>query len=129
MIRILIADDNFRYRIWLRKLLANQSDWEICDDAADGQQAVAHAGTFQPQVIILDVQMPVMNGFDAARLILQTLPRTLILMQSLDREYAQLAKDRGAHGFLPKDDADELLIPVISALLRGEFYFPSIPAD
>jgi two-component system, NarL family, response regulator NreC len=129
MIRILIADDNFRYRIWLRKLLTIQKDWEVCSEAADGQQAVDQAGTFQPDVIILDVQMPVMTGFDAARLILQSLPRTLILMQSLDREYAQLAKDCGARGFLAKDDADELLIPVISAVLRGEFYFPSIAAS
>ena len=56
MIRILIADDNFRYRIWIRKLLANQSDWEVCDDASDGQQAVDHTRTFRPHVVILDVQ-------------------------------------------------------------------------
>jgi two-component system, NarL family, response regulator NreC len=129
MIRILIADDNFRYRIWVRKLLAPQSDWEVCGDATDGQEAVDQAGALQPYVIVLDVQMPVMNGFDAARLILQSLPLTLILMQSLDRDYAQLAKDCGARGFLPKDDADELLIPVISALLRGESYFPTIAAS
>jgi DNA-binding NarL/FixJ family response regulator len=129
MIRILIADDNFRYRIWIRKLLATQADWEVCGDATDGQQAVDQAVTLQPHVIILDVQMPVMYGFDAARLILQSLPDTLILMQSLDRDYAQLAKNCGARGFLPKDDADELLIPVISALLRGESHFPNIAAS
>jgi DNA-binding NarL/FixJ family response regulator len=74
--------------------------------------------------------MPVMNCFDAARQILQASPCVLILIVSLhdDRQYSQAAKYCGADGFLAKRDAAEFLRPTISAMLRGEFYFPIIAA-
>ena len=131
MIRILIVDDSLRNRMWVRKLLASQSDWEVCGEAVDGQQAIDRAASLQPHVIILDIQMPVMNGFDAARQILRAAPSILILILSLhhDSDYEQLAKDCGARGLLAKDEAEESLVPVISAVLRGELYFSNIPAN
>jgi two-component system nitrate/nitrite response regulator NarL len=130
MVRILIVDDKPDIRKMIREFLEAESDLMVCGEGADGQQAVDRAASLQPHVIVLDVSMPVMNGFDAARQILQASPRVLILILSLhdDRQYTLGAKDCGAHGFLAKRDAAEFLRPAISALLRGELYFPGIAA-
>jgi DNA-binding NarL/FixJ family response regulator len=130
MVRILVVDDSGQNRRCVRKMLKNQADWEVCGEATDGQRAVAQVETLAPDLVVMDIQMPIMNGIDATQQILRIRPHILILILSLhnDREYAHIAKDCGAHGFLAKDDADEHLIPAISALLRGDLYFPSVPA-
>ena len=99
--------------------------------AADGEQAVEAASTLRPSIVILDVHLPGITGFDAARQILKTSPDLLILILSIhdDPRYADAARDCGARGFLNKCNADEFLIPAISALLRGELYFPQLATD
>ena len=131
MTRILIVDDQPHIRKLVRGFLKNEAGWEICGEAADGQQAVEQAEALKPQVILLDIQLPVMNGFDAAKQILMASPRVLILILSIHQEahYAQGAKDCGARGFLPKHHVAEHLVPAVAALLRGELHFPSIAAD
>jgi DNA-binding NarL/FixJ family response regulator len=129
MVRILVVDDKANIREWVREFLAHKSEWQVCGEAADGLQAIERAASLQPQVIILDVSMPELNGFEAARRILKASPDILILILSLnyDRQYAQGAMECGAKGFVVKSDAAKVLIPAISALLRGELHFPPLP--
>jgi DNA-binding NarL/FixJ family response regulator len=131
MVRILVVDDRPEIRTSVREYIETQPGWEVCGEGADGEQAVEAASTLQPNVIILDVHMQRITGYDAARQILKTSPDILILMLSLhdDARHAEAARDCGAHGFLAKCDADEFLIPAISALLRGELYFPQLVTD
>jgi DNA-binding NarL/FixJ family response regulator len=126
MVRILVVDDKAYIRDWVREFLAHESEWQVCGEAADGYQAVEQAAVLQPHLIILDVSMPEMNGFDAARRILKTSPHILILILSLndDRMCAEGAKECGAKGFVVKSEAATILIPAISAVLRGELHFP-----
>lgn len=130
MVRILVVDDNTYIRDWVRDFLADQSGWQVCGQAEDGLQAVEQAATLQPHVIILDITMPLISGFEAARRILKASPQMLILILSLhnDRQTAEGARECGAKGFVVKSDAAMLLIPAISALLRGELHFPGIAA-
>jgi two-component system response regulator NreC len=128
MVRILVVDDKPNIRDWVREFLAAQSEWQVIGEAADGLKAVEQAASLHPRLIILDISMPEMNGFDAARQILKASPDILILILSLtyDRQYAQGAMECGAKGFVVKSDAAKVLIPAISALLRGELYFPPL---
>jgi CheY-like chemotaxis protein len=131
MVRILVVDDRADIRQYVRTYVETQLGWEVCGEAADGEQAVDIASTLRPNIIILDVHMQRMTGYDAARQILKTSPNILILILSLhdDVRHAEAARDCGAHGFLAKSDADEFLIPAISALLRGELYFPQLATN
>jgi DNA-binding NarL/FixJ family response regulator len=128
MVRILVVDDKAHVRVWIREFLASQRDWEVCGEAENGLQAVEQAARLQPHVIVLDVNMPEMNGLEAARRIIEALPRTLILMVSLhnNRQFAVDAKECGAKGFVVKSDAATTLRPAISNLLRGKLHFPEI---
>ena len=131
MVRILVVDDRPEIRTSVRDYIETQSGWEVCGEAADGEQAVDLASTLRPNVIILDVHLPGITGYDAARQIHKASPDILILIFSIhdDPRYADAARDCGAHGFLAKCNADEFLIPAISTLLRGERYFPQLTAD
>ena len=127
MTRILIVDDHRLIRRMIRDFLKNEAGWVVCGESADGQEAVRHAETLRPHVIILDFQMPVMNGFDAARNILRASPQILILILSTHDEpyFSELSKDCGAKGFLPKHHVPQHLVPAIKTLLRGELHFPN----
>ena len=128
MIRILIADDHSLTRRAVRDCLEDEAEWVVCGESADGQEAVLHAETLRPHVIILDFQMPVMNGFDAARIILRASPKILILILSFHdgAVFADLSRQCGAKGFLPKQHVQEHLVGAIKTLLRGELHFPPI---
>jgi DNA-binding NarL/FixJ family response regulator len=131
MVRILIVDDKTYIRDWVREFLADQPGWQVCGEAENGLLAVEQAASLKPDVIILDVSMPGMSGFEAARRILKASPDILILVLSLndDRQYAEGAKECGAKGFVVKSNAAMILIPAISALLRGELHLPGIATN
>jgi len=131
MVRILVVDDKAGVRKWIREFLAAQPGWEVCSEAENGLEAVDQASRLDPDVIILDVNMPEMNGLDAARLIVKASPNRLILMVSLhnDRQFAEGAKECGAKGFVLKSDAATTLLPAISTLLRGELHFPEAASN
>ena len=126
MVRILIVDDEILIRKKIRHLLQEEGAWEICGESADGEEAVRHAKALRPHVITLDIQMPVMNGFEAARKILQTSPQTLILIVSLNETafFVRESKACGAKGFLSKLVVGEHLVLALQSLLRGELHFP-----
>jgi DNA-binding NarL/FixJ family response regulator len=125
MIRILIVDNYQHIRGMLRTLLEAEAGWEVCGEAADGQDAIKQCCVLEPTLIILDLHMPKLNGFEAARQIFLRFPRMLILILTIDgsSHYALAAVACGAQGLLVKTDANDRLVPAVSTLLRGETYF------
>jgi DNA-binding NarL/FixJ family response regulator len=126
MTRILVADDSEVVRRGIRRLLTEHKDWEVCGEAVDGQETVAKAEQLAPDVVVLDFAMPVMNGIEAARQILQARPRTGIVLCSmyLDDQLASVASDVGIHSLLSKDSVGTV-IQGVEAALRGESFSES----
>jgi DNA-binding NarL/FixJ family response regulator len=123
MIRVLIADDQALVRAGFRMILEAQDDIDVVGEAGDGARAVTAAKALRPDVILLDVQMPVMNGLDAAREILR-LPDVhpkIIMITTFDLdEYVHAAIAAGASGFLLKDTRAEVLADAVRTVAGGE---------
>jgi DNA-binding NarL/FixJ family response regulator len=130
-IRILVADDYALVRRGLRTLLELQPGWKVEAEAGNGQDAVDQALKLRPDVVILDVRMPVMNGLDAARLILKALPATRILMMiSLHtQELIEKALHAGVRAFLLKSDTETDLVAAVKALIEGRTFYSSVVPD
>ena len=126
--RILIADDSPMVRQVIRRILCEHGDWEICGEAADGEDAVQKARQLSPDIVILDFLMPGLNGLEAARQITRAAPRMPILLctMHLSHQLIHLAKEVGITGTLSKYKLSDLAIG-IETLLRGDRYFP-VPA-
>lgn len=121
-IRILAVDDQALIRMGFRMVLESEDDFEVVGEAADGAAAITEAGRLTPDVILMDVRMPGLDGIAATRGILQSLPDTRILVLTtfdLD-EYAFSALRAGASGFLLKDAHPHELVAAIRAVHRGD---------
>lgn len=130
-LRILIADDHEVVRHGLRALLEAREGWEICGEGVDGRDAVTKAAQLKPDLVILDIGMPSLNGLDAARQILRAEPRTAILILTID-ESEQVMREvlnAGARGFLLKSDAARDLVAAVEALQRHRTFFTSKVAE
>jgi DNA-binding NarL/FixJ family response regulator len=105
-VRVLIADDNPWIRKALRTLIEHHSDWEVCAEAEDGQQAVEKARECSPDLIIMDFRLPSMNGLDAGKAILSWAPNTPMLLITFygSEELAQAAAEAGFRAVLSKSD-------------------------
>ena len=127
MLRVLIADDHEIVRHGVRDLVNSHSGWEVCGEAADGQEAVALALKTQPNVAVLDVGLPRLNGVTATRLIRKGSPRTRVLLFTMheDEETVYEALAAGARGYLLKTEGDQQLEEAITALGAGRPYFSS----
>lgn len=126
-IRILLADDHTLLRAGLRTLLSAERDLEVIGEAADGQEAVALAEELRPDVIVMDLAMPVMNGLDATRHITARLPETRVLALTMHAEEQYLLEllQAGGSGYVLKRSADTELMEAIRAVSRGEaFLYP-----
>jgi len=125
-ISILIADDSCLWRTQVRKVLHERPDWQIAGEAYDGQQAVQHASELRPDIIILDIGMPVLNGIDAAEQIRRASPNSKIvfLSQYLEPEIIEQALAAGAVGYVVKAYAARELFPAIEAALRDAIEQP-----
>jgi DNA-binding NarL/FixJ family response regulator len=125
LIRILVVDDNPAIRRYLRGILEQQEGWRVCDEARNGQDAVDRFREIHPDVIVLDFQMPVMNGLDAARVLTRLSPKTPILMITLylTKQLSQAAQKIGVRGACAKTDL-HCVVDAVGALLRHETYFP-----
>jgi two-component system, NarL family, nitrate/nitrite response regulator NarL len=129
MIRILIVDDYEHIRGMIRALLEAEEGWQVCGEAANGQEAIDQCVLLKPNLILLDIHMPVQNGLEAAREILVRFPTMLILILTIDgsSHFALAAVACGAQGLLVKARASEDLVTAVSTLLRGQRYFCDDP--
>jgi DNA-binding NarL/FixJ family response regulator len=123
--RILVADDHEIVRRGVCALLKSQNGWEVCGEVSDGRQAMKEVSTLNPDVVILDIGMPNLNGLDATRQILKKHPNTKILILTLhgSREVVRAVLRSGARGLLLKSDAAGNLVPAVTALQQGATYF------
>jgi two-component system response regulator NreC len=124
-IRILLADDHTVVRKGLRLLLESQDEFEVIADACDGRETVAFAEQHLPDVVVLDVAMPILNGIEAARQISAKFPNTAIVFLSMhsDESYVLKALKSGARAYLLKDSAEYDLIAAIKAVCEGKAFF------
>jgi two-component system response regulator NreC len=128
-VKILIADDHGIVRMGLKLLLDRASDIQVVGEAADGRESVRLARELKPDVVIIDIGMPLLNGLDAAAQIVRDDERIGIIVLSMHshESYVLRALDAGAKGYLLKDHADEHLEPAIRAVCAGKRYFsPSV---
>ncbi|HVG54212.1 MAG TPA: response regulator transcription factor [Vicinamibacterales bacterium] len=124
-IRILLADDHTLVRQGLRKLLEERPDWEVIAEAGDGREAVRLAEQHKPDVAILDVAMPLLNGIEATRQITRRTPGTRVLVLSMhaDEAYVTQILQAGATGYLLKDSADVDLVKAVGEAAKGKSFF------
>ncbi len=126
-LRILIADDHEVARRGIRSLLENHAGWEVCGEARDGREAVAVASQLKPEVFLLDIGMPNLNGLDAARQIFATMPEARIMILTV-HDSDQVVREvlaAGARGFLLKSDTGRDLVAAVEALQNGRTFFTS----
>jgi DNA-binding NarL/FixJ family response regulator len=126
-LRVLIADDHEVVRAGVRSLLESQSDCEICGEAVTGLQAVTLTQQLQPDVVILDVTMPELNGLEATRQIRKVTPDVQVLVLSVheSEELVREILNAGAHGYILKSDAGRELTAAMHALRKHETFFTS----
>jgi DNA-binding NarL/FixJ family response regulator len=124
-VRILVADDNPAVRRYLRGILELQEGWKVCDEARNGQEVLDRFREIRPDVVVIDFQMPEMNGLDAARIINELSPDTPILLVTLylSKQLSAEARKVGIRGTCAKTDIS-CVVDAIGALLRDETYFP-----
>ncbi len=122
--KILLVDDHQMMRDGLRATLAREPDIEVVGEAGDGHAAIAAAREVCPDVVVMDISMPVLNGLEATRHILAELPGTKVVALSMhsDRRYVRAAFEAGAVGYLLKNSAAEELVAALRAAARGQHY-------
>lgn len=131
VVRILIADDHEVVRAGLRALLEGSPGFEVCGEAGDGRDAVEKAAALKPDVVVLDLAMPLLNGLEATRQIVERAPRTEILILTVN-ESDQLVREvlrAGARGYVLKSDAGPLLIDAVSAVSSHKPFFTASVAE
>ncbi|MGB9433292.1 MAG: response regulator transcription factor [Candidatus Acidiferrum sp.] len=121
-LRILISDDYADWRRQVRLVLQARPEWQVMSEASDGLEAVQKAQDLKPDIILLDIGLPKLNGIEAARQMRQLSPRSKIifLSQNKDLDIVQAALGTGASGYVRKTDVKRELLPAIDAVLRGE---------
>jgi len=120
-----MGDDHTVVRQGLRKIIEERPEWEVVGEASNGREAVKKVLEFQPDVAVLDIGMPLLNGIEATRQIVKRLPnvRVLILSMHSDEAYITQALQAGAKGYLLKDSADTDLIRAVTDVAAGKSFF------
>jgi PAS domain S-box-containing protein len=123
--RLLIVDDHEVVRQGIRSLLSEQAEWEVCGEAVDGQDALEKACELKPDLIVMDVSMPRLNGLEATRQVRSMLPacEVLILSQHENGEMARQALKAGARGYVVKTSVSKDLIAAITKVSRHDYFF------
>lgn len=129
--RILVVDDHEVVRLGIRAVLEGHVGWEVCDEAADGREGVDKAAQIRPDLVILDLNMPRLNGLGAARQMLrnESRPQILVLTDSYSERAMREALEVGVRGVLLKSDPASDLLAAIEALQAGRTFFTSGLAD
>jgi DNA-binding NarL/FixJ family response regulator len=124
-VSLLVADDHEVVRQGLRALIKEQPGWKLAAEATDGRDAVAKAAEFQPDVAILDITMPLLNGLDATKQIATASPRTKVLILTIHEsdQLSRKAIEAGARGYMFKTDAAFDLIAAVNSLLMNKTFF------
>lgn len=124
-LRVLLGDDHAVLRQGLRKILEDRQDWRVVAEAGNGRDAVQQAIEIVPDVAVLDIGMPLLNGIEATRQIVRRAPsvRVLILSMHSEQAYVSQAMQAGARGYLLKESAGSELIAAISAVAAGKPFF------
>jgi DNA-binding NarL/FixJ family response regulator len=124
ILRLLVADDHDVVRKGVRTLLEEQPGWEVAAEASDGREAVEKAKLVQPDVTILDLSMPELNGLEAAREILKTVSTKVLILTMYDSDpLIRQTLEAGARGYLLKSDAGRDLVSAVDALRRNKTFF------
>src|SRR5665213_1312905 len=130
-LRILIADDHDLMRRGLKALVESHPGWQVCEEAQTGREAIEKAAICMPDIVILDISMPELNGLEAARSIRKASPNTEILILSM--HYSdQLIRDilkAGVHGYILKSDSDRDLIAALEKLANHKTFFTAKAAE
>jgi len=130
-VRILIADDDASIRRLLRRLIESHDGWSVCGDAQDGQDAIGKAAQLNPDVIVLDLAMPQMNGLQAAREISRQtpdIPLLLLTVQQVSKELTNEALQAGFKGAISKCTGSEV-VKAIEVLLQHQHFFQPVRSD
>jgi DNA-binding NarL/FixJ family response regulator len=125
--RILLADDHEIIRQGLRTVIGERPEWEICGEASNGREAVKQALELKPDIVILDISMPELNGLEAARQILKEAPKTEILVLTVhdSENLVREVLDAGARGYMLKSDASKHLLSAIESLIERRPFLAS----
>lgn len=125
MVRILVVDDNPAVRHYLRSLLEQQTSWHVIDEARTGAEALQRVMKNPPDMVLLDFQMPDLNGLDVARQISKAFPNIPILMVTIhmSKQLAEEARRAGIRGACAKSDVGSI-VEAVDALLHQKTYFP-----
>jgi DNA-binding NarL/FixJ family response regulator len=120
-VRILIADDHEIFRRGLRSLLESHPEWEVCGEAMDGQEAVERTRVLDPDVVVLDITMPRLNGLEAAQIIRSEAPRAkmVILSQYEPSLMKQAALSAGAEAYITKSEVSRELLMAIETMISS----------
>lgn len=129
--RILVADDHAVVRRGLRGLLEAQLGWRVCGEACNGLEAIEKAKQLKPDVVILDISMPELNGLDAASLILAAVPQTQILILTMhsSNELIERVLEVGARGYVLKSEAERDLVAAVDALTQNKPFFSPLVSE
>ena len=124
-LRLLLADDHTLVRQGLRKILEERADWEVVAEVDDGREAIKKAVALKPDIAILDVGMPQLNGIDAAQQIVRRSPGTRVIILSMhsDEAYVTRALQAGASGYMLKDSAGKDLLKGVAEVAEGKSFF------
>jgi DNA-binding NarL/FixJ family response regulator len=131
MPRVLIVDDHTVIRRGVQGILSTYPEWDLCGEADNGQDAIRLAGELEPEVVIMDVSMPGMNGLEATRIIHDVLPETKVLLLTLhsSSEFVRSAFRAGARGYVLKSDAENELVRALNVVIgEGTYVSPAIDA-
>jgi DNA-binding NarL/FixJ family response regulator len=131
MPRVLIVDDHAVIRRGVQGILSTYPEWDLCGEADNGQDAIRLAGELAPEIVIMDVSMPGMNGLEATRIMHDVLPETKVLLLTLhsSSEFVRSAFRAGARGYVLKSDAENELVRALNVVIgEGTYVSPAIDA-